>query len=74
MLGSGATRDVRERGVARVEVREVRDLIGAERTAATRVVGPPEDVGFEESAVDDQLTAAFEEIEQAHPAVRPSNV
>src|SRR3954447_25630003 len=39
--------------------------------AAAGMVGPAEHAGLEERAVDDQLTATFEQVEQAHPAVRP---
>jgi hypothetical protein len=35
------------------------------------MVGPAEHSGLEEGAVDDQLTATFEQVEQAHPAIRP---
>jgi len=34
-----------ERGVARVQVRDVRDLVGDERAAGARVVGPAVDAG-----------------------------
>ncbi len=42
------------------------DLIGAQGAAAAGVLGPAEDSGLEEGAIDDQLPAAFEQIEQAH--------
>src|SRR5271170_5188957 len=48
---------------------EVRDLIGAERAAAAGVLGPAEHPGLEEGAIDDQLTAALEQIEQAYLAL-----
>src|SRR5271170_3889168 len=48
---------------------EVRDLIGAERAAAAGVLGPAEYPGLEEGAIDDQLTAALEQIEQAYRAL-----
>jgi hypothetical protein len=44
---------------------QVCDLIGAERTTAARMVGPAEDARLEEGAIDDQLSAALEQIEQA---------
>ena len=47
---------------------QVRDLIGAQRAAAAGMVGPAEDSRFEEGAIDDQLRAAFEEVDQADPA------
>src|SRR5208282_4503763 len=48
---------------------EVRDLIGAERAAAAGVLGPAEYPGLEEGAIDDQLAAALEQIEQAYLAL-----
>src|SRR6516165_6018955 len=62
-------RGVRQRGVASVQVSQVGDLIGTQRAAAARVIGPAEDAGLEEGAVDDQLTAALEQIEQAYIAL-----
>src|SRR5467141_3621020 len=44
---------------------QVRDLIGAQGAAAAGVLGPAEHSRFEEGAIDDQLTAALEQIEQA---------
>src|ERR1700751_3171831 len=48
---------------------EVGDLVGPEGAAAAGMVGPAEDAGFEEGAVDDQLAAALEEVEEAGFAV-----
>src|SRR5712691_11682855 len=48
---------------------QVRDLIGAQGAAAAGVLGPAEHSGFEEGAIDDQLTAALEQIEQAYLAL-----
>jgi hypothetical protein len=45
------------------------NLIGAEGAAAAGVVGPAEHSGFEEGAIEDQLRAAFEQIEQAYFAL-----
>src|SRR6266853_5812664 len=45
---------------------QVRDLIGTQGAAAAGVLRPAEHSGFEEGAVDDQLTAALEQIEQAY--------
>src|ERR1700740_3384833 len=45
------------------------DLIGAQGAAAAGVLGPAENAGLEEGAVDDQLTAALEQIEQAYLAL-----
>src|SRR5215813_6187370 len=48
---------------------KVRDLIGAQRAAAAGVLGPAEHPGLEESAIDDQLPAALEQVEQANFAL-----
>src|ERR1700674_5442591 len=45
------------------------DLIGAQGAAAAGVLGPAEHPGLEEGAIDDQLTAALEQIEQAYLAL-----
>src|SRR4051812_12915804 len=52
--------DEGKRGVAGVEVSDVGYLVGHHRAAAAGVVGPAEDAGLEERAVDDQLAAALE--------------
>jgi hypothetical protein len=59
-----AATGVGEGGVARVQMREVRDLVGAERATDAGVVGPAVDAGIVEGAIEDELAAAFEEIEQ----------
>jgi hypothetical protein len=51
-------------------MREVCNLIGSEGTAATRMLGPAKYSRLEERAVNDELTPAFEEIEQANFATR----
>src|SRR6266699_712679 len=48
---------------------QMRDLIGPQRAAAAGVIRPAEDAGLEESAIDDYLTAALEQIEQTDPAL-----
>src|SRR5579864_3541004 len=48
---------------------QVANLIGAQGAAAASVFGPAEDARFEEGAIDDQLTAALEQIEQAYLAL-----
>src|SRR5947208_5300051 len=48
---------------------QVRDRIGAQGAAAAGVLGPAEHSGFEEGAIDDRLTAALEQIEQAYLAL-----
>src|SRR5262245_7627104 len=50
---------------------EVAHLVGSQRAAAAGVLGPAVHAGFEEGAIDDELTAALEHIEQAHFAVGP---
>src|ERR1700688_3005805 len=45
---------------------QVGDLIGAQGAAAAGVLGPAEYPGLEGGAIDDQLTAALEQIEQAY--------
>src|SRR5262249_33873891 len=64
------TRRISERGVASMQMGEVADLIRAERAAAARMIGPAEHARLEEGAIDDELPAALEKIEQAGPAVR----
>src|ERR1700736_3338309 len=48
---------------------QVGDLIGAQRAATAGVLGPAEHPGLEEGAIDDQLTAALEQVEQAYLAL-----
>jgi len=50
-------------------MRDVGDLVGNHRAAYARMLGPSFHAGFEERAVDDQLTAPLEQIEQARFAV-----
>src|SRR6202047_4650362 len=50
-------------------MRQVRDLIGAQGAAAAGMLGPAEHPGLEEGAIEDQLTAALEQIEQAYLAL-----
>src|ERR1700692_865367 len=45
---------------------QVGDLIGAQGAAAASVLGPAEHPGLKEGAIDDQLTAALEQVEQAY--------
>src|SRR5215813_362250 len=47
------------------------DLIGAQGAAAAGVLGPAEHPGLEEGAIDDQLPAALEQVEQANLAFGP---
>src|SRR5271156_2717970 len=48
---------------------QVGDLVGAQGAAAAGVLRPAEYPGLEEGAIDDQLTAALEQIEQAYLAL-----
>src|SRR5499427_3335976 len=48
---------------------QVGNLIGAQGAPAAGMLRPAEDAGLEEGAVDDQLTAALEQIEQAYLAL-----
>jgi hypothetical protein len=54
-------------------MRQVGDLIGAEGTAAAGVLGPAEHPWLKEGAIDDQLPATLEQVEQANLALGPSN-
>jgi hypothetical protein len=45
------------------------DLVGHEGAAATGMFGPAEHAGLKEGAVDDELTAAVEQLEQARLAL-----
>ena len=65
MSACGA-REAKARVVSRaLQVGDVGDLVGDHRAADAGVVGPAVHAGFEERAVDDQLAAALEEVEQA---------
>jgi hypothetical protein len=61
----------REGRVARVQVGEVGDLVGNQRTANAGMLRPSMHAGLEEGAVDDQLTAALEQVEQTRFALGP---
>src|SRR5262252_755818 len=50
---------------------QVGDLIGAQGAAAAGMLGPAEHPGLEESAVDNQLATALEQVEQANLALGP---
>src|SRR5262245_29579996 len=50
---------------------EMGDLIGAQGAAAAGMLGPAEDTGLEEGAVEDQLSPALEKVEEADLAVGP---
>jgi hypothetical protein len=52
-------------------MREMGDLVGHQRTADTRVIGPAGHPGLEEGTVEQQLTAAVEQVGQADRPVRP---
>src|SRR5262245_24564597 len=50
---------------------QVADLIGAQRATAAGVLGPAEDAGLEERAINDQLPAPLEQVEQARLTLGP---
>src|SRR5438445_945169 len=50
---------------------QVGDLIGAKGAAAAGMLGPAEHPGLKERAIDDQLRAALEQVEQANLTPRP---
>ena len=68
---SQLTTERRECGVADVQMGEVGDLIGPKGAAAAGMFGPAEHPGLEEGAIDDQLPAALEQVEQANLALGP---
>src|SRR5205814_9818935 len=70
-VGLRRARDERESGVAGVQMGDVGDLVRHKGTTAAAVLGPAVYPGLEERAVDDELTAAFEQVEQARLALRP---
>jgi hypothetical protein len=49
----------------------VGDLVGHHGASAAGVIGPAEHPGLEEGAVDDELAAAVEQVEQARHAAGP---
>ena len=51
-----------QRGVARVEVGDVPDLVGQQGTTRACVLRPPVHAWLEEGAVDDELAAPFEQV------------
>ena len=48
---------------------QVGDLVGAQGAAAAGMLGPAEHPGLEEGAIDDELPAALEHVEQANFAL-----
>src|SRR5271165_3860729 len=52
-----------------IQMGQLGDLVRAQGAAAASVLGPPEHPRFEEGAIDDQLAAALEQIEQAYLAL-----
>ena len=71
MSACGARGDERETGVARVQMSRMRHLVGHHGAADTGTLRPARDAGLEERAVDEQLPAALEEVQQAHRPLRP---
>ena len=70
-VGLRRTRGIHEGRVARVQVGEVGDLVGPQGTANAGMLRPAVHAGLEEGAVDDQLAAALEQVEQARFALGP---
>jgi hypothetical protein len=70
-IGLRRGRGVHERGVAGVEMGEVAHVVSHQRAADAGMFGPAVNVGLEERAVHDQLTATAEKVEQARPALGP---
>src|SRR3954451_17250280 len=70
-VGLRRARDEHERRVARVEVREVRDLVGEERAAGAATLGEARDAGLVEEAVHDELAPAVEQVDEARRPVGP---
>ena len=70
-VGLRCTRGIHEGRVARVQVGEVGDLVGPEGTADAGMLRPAVHAALEEGAVDDQLAAALEQVEQARFALGP---
>src|SRR5207253_1840415 len=58
-------------GVTSVQMGDVGDLVGHQGAADAGVLGPAVRAGFEEGAVDDELTAPVEQVEQARLALGP---
>jgi len=56
---------------ARDQMCDVGDLVGHHGAAAAGMLGPAKHPGFEKSAIDDQLMAAVEQVEQSRLARRP---
>src|SRR5437868_7043228 len=51
-------------------MRQVRDLIGAQRAAAAGMIGPSEHSGLKERTIEDQLPAALEKVDEGNLTVR----
>src|SRR5262249_59431882 len=62
-------RDEGEGRVAGIQMSEVGDLVGEEGAAPAATLRPVGHAGLEEEAVDDQLTAPLEQIEQARLSI-----
>src|SRR5260370_16477708 len=53
---------------------QVGTLIGTHRAASAGVLGPAEHPGLEECAIDDQLPASLEQVEQANLTLGPAEL
>jgi hypothetical protein len=67
----GARETKRESGVAGVLMRDVSHLVCHHGAADAGMLRPSAHPGLEEGAVDDQLTATVEEVEEGRLALRP---
>src|ERR1035438_4775676 len=67
-------RDAYTSVVSRVHMGQVGDLVRADGAAVAGVLGPAEYSRLEEGAIDDQLPAALEQIEQANLALGPQEL
>src|SRR3712207_9520068 len=65
-LGQRCTGDDRQRGIRRVQMRKMADVVDQKRTAIAAFVP----AGIEHEVIDDKLATPFEQIEQTRPAVR----
>jgi hypothetical protein len=65
------TADEDEGGVTGVQMGEVDDVVGHHGAAPAGLLGPTKHPRLEKGAVDDQLTPALEQVEQAGSTRRP---
>src|SRR5262249_3805149 len=68
-VGLRSTRGKRKRGIARIQVSEMTDLVGHHGAANAAMLRPAMHARLKKGAVDNELTAAFEQVEQTHLAL-----